>query len=152
MSYFNEENTIYKTLFNYASDGCSQDVLNSLLKLQIISNERSADMDTYNLLQIVGIDKFCEIVSYFNGRPVRLPRVKTWTSNLISALAWYYYTVDQKPVSEIKDIIIQKLGMDTNGIREKKIKLSILELESIINELVEAVENQKRKEIENGRQ
>ena len=144
MALFNEENSIFKMLNNYASKDCNQKILEEVISLDIASGDKSANLDVFNILNIVGIDKFCDLVTYLNGRTVRLPKTKQWASTLVAAVAWYYHTVEGKPISEIKDMISDGLGLENHSLRERKIQLSIMEVDSKLNRLTEAVKAKEK--------
>lgn len=141
MPIFSSSDSFTKEKYNNASMDVDYETINDLIKLIILSNERSQDLEIYKLINIIGLDKFIEVSKFFSGKTIKIPKIKNINSILISALSWYMYKVKNKEISEIKDFINDKLE---TLIRNSKIKFSIIEIDAKIKELSDFSENHKK--------
>ena len=141
MPIFNSSDSFTKEKYNNASIDVDYETINGLIKLIILSNEKSQDLELYKLINIIGLDKFIEVSKFFSGKTIKIPKIKNINSILISALSWYMYKVKNKEISEIKDFINDKLE---TLIRNSKIKFSIIEIDAKIKELSDFSENRKK--------
>lgn len=141
MPIFNSSDSFTKEKYNNASMDVDYETINDLIKLIILSNERTQDLEIYKLISIIGLDKFIEVSKFFSGKTIKIPKIKNTNSILISALSWYMYKVQNKDISEIKDFINDKLE---TLIRNSKIKFSIIEIDAKIKELSDFSENRKK--------
>lgn len=129
---FENEDRIYKSLVNSSASPTSKDLVLDLIKLDLLSNDKSETMDLVALYDILGIEKFCEVVDYFDGRKLKFPKKKQVESTFIAAIGWYWSRVKGKSMKETKDILEASFG---KNIRQSQIRGKLLNLEADIEEL-----------------
>lgn len=137
---FEDENRIYKNIINGATVSPSKDLVLDLLKLDLIANDTSSTMDLVALYDILGIEKFCEVVDYFDGKKFKFPKKKQVESTFIAALGWYWSRVKGKSLKETKEILESSFG---KNIKASQIRGKISNLESDIEEMVESLKRQQ---------
>lgn len=110
-----------------------ESVISDLIKLSLIK-KASKDRDylvyteLYNLL---GLEKFTEVISLLDGRPLTLPSKEEMKDVIVTVLCYYYRNVKKLEWSEIKEKLgIQDINTIKQGIRSSK-------FESYLKELVE---------------
>lgn len=110
-----------------------ESIISDLIKLSLIK-KASKDRDylvyteLYNLL---GLEKFTEVISLLDGRPLTLPSKEEMKDIVLTVLCYYYRNVKKLEWSEIKEKLgIQDINTIKQGIRSSK-------FESYLKELVE---------------
>lgn len=110
-----------------------ESIISDLIKLSLIK-KASKDRDylvyteLYNLL---GLEKFTEVISLLDGRPLTLPSKEEMKDVIVTVLCYYYRNVKKLEWSEIKEKLgIQDINTIKQGIRSSK-------FESYLKELVE---------------
>lgn len=129
---FSNEDRIYKNIINSSAKPASKDLVLDLIKLDLLSADKSETMDLVALYDILGIEKFCEVIDYFDGRKFKFPKKKQVESTFITAIGWYWSRVKGKSIKETKDILEESFG---KNIRQSQIRGRLLNLEADIEEM-----------------
>ena len=110
-----------------------ESIVSDLIKLSLMK-QASKDSDcliyteVYNLL---GLEKFSELVSLIDGRTLHLPTKEELRDTVITVLCYYYRNVKKMEWVDIKE----KLGIqDINAVRQG---IRSSQFESYLKELVE---------------
>ena len=110
-----------------------ESIISDLIKLSLMK-KASKDSDCliyteiYNLL---GLEKFSELVSLVDGRALRVPTKEELRDTVITVLCYYYRNVKKMEWVDIKE----KLGIqDINAVRQG---IRSSQFESYLKELVE---------------
>lgn len=110
-----------------------ESIISDLIKLSLIKKaskdrEYLVYTELYNLL---GLEKFTEVISLLDGRPLTLPSKEEMKDVIVTVLCYYYRNVKKLEWSEIKEKLgIQDINTIKQGIRSSK-------FESYLKELVE---------------
>lgn len=135
---FDKENRIYKYyLNNAAEDKIAIEFIQALFKLEIIEADKSEKQDLIQLYNIVGFDKFFEILTYFGGstKSIRLPRLDKAKKLLITAIAYYQTVILGLSSKEAGRILTEKLG--AFNLKQKSIKNVVARLQQEIDQLTD---------------
>ena len=133
---FDKENRIYKYYINSVEkDALAVDFIKDLFKLEIIDADKSEKQDLVQLLEIVGFDKFFEILAFFGSRTIRLPRVDKAKKLLIIAIAYYQTVVLGLSPKDAGKLLGDKLGVF--NLKQKSIKSIVAKLQQDIDHLAE---------------
>ena len=109
-----------------AALGTKQDeqMISDLIKLSLLkSAEKKEDLliytEVYNLL---GLEKFTELVTLLNGRALTLPTKETFKDTITLVLCYYYHVIQGKEWPEIKNILcMQDLSSVKMGIKARQL-------------------------------
>ena len=147
---FEKENRIYKYYINSVEDAPEAvDFIKSLFKLEIIEADKSENQDLVGLYDIVGFDKFFEILAYFNARSIKLPKLEKIKKMLVIAIAYYQTEVLGLSAKEAGKLLGDKLGIF--NLKQKSIKSLVGKLQQDIDHLAEnAVRKFAKDEAEKG--
>ena len=129
---------IYETTSNILeqkineAQGKGEEAINSdLIKLSLMK-KASKDSDcliyteVYNLL---GLEKFSELVSLIDGRTLHLPTKEELRDTVITVLCYYYRNVKKMEWVDIKEKLgIQDINAVRQGIRSSQFESSLKEL------------------------
>lgn len=133
---FEKENRIYKYYLNSVEDAPEAiDFIKSLFKLELIEADKSEYQDLVALYDIVGFDKFFEILAYFNARQLRFPKLEKIKKMLIVAIAYYQTEVLRLSPKEAGKLLSDKLGIF--NLKQKSIKSIVGKLQQTIDHLAE---------------
>ncbi len=150
---FEREDRLYKYYINDLDRGeASDNYIKDLFKLQLFDLDKSAELDLIRLYEIVGFDKFFEIIAAFGGRSIKIPKDDRIRKHLIMSVAHYYVDGLNIEPKEVGKIFSKKLG--TYNLKQKSIKNLTRELESYLSRLFKiSIDNMAEKEEEtNGEQ
>ena len=124
---------ILEQRINEALGKGEESIISDLIKLSLMK-KASKDSDCliyteiYNLL---GLEKFSELVSLIDGRTLHLPTKEELRDTVITVLCYYYRNVKKMDWVDIKE----KLGIqDINAVRQG---IRSSQFESYLKELVE---------------
>ena len=124
---------ILEQRINEALGKGEESIISDLIKLSLMK-KASKDSDCliyteiYNLL---GLEKFSELVSLIDGRTLHLPTKEELRDTVITVLCYYYRNVKKMEWVDIKE----KLGIqDINAVRQG---IRSSQFESYLKELVE---------------
>lgn len=124
---------ILEQRINEALGKGEESIVSDLIKLSLMK-KASKDSDcliyteVYNLL---GLEKFSELVSLIDGRTLHLPTKEELRDTVITVLCYYYRNVKKMEWVDIKE----KLGIqDINAVRQG---IRSSQFESYLKELVE---------------
>lgn len=124
---------ILEQRINEALGKGEESIVSDLIKLSLMK-KASKDSDCliyteiYNLL---GLEKFSELVSLIDGRTLHLPTKEELRDTVITVLCYYYRNVKKMEWMDIKE----KLGIqDINAVRQG---IRSSQFESYLKELVE---------------
>lgn len=129
---FEEDNRLYKYYINgTANDKEAIDFVKSLFKLELIDTDRSEHQDLLQLYEIVGFDKFFEIVAFFGSKTLKIPKLDKIKKLLLTAITYYQVEILQLSPKDAGKILNEKLGL--LNLKQKNIK-------SLVNKLQQDVE------------
>lgn len=118
---FNEDNRLYKFYINSTvNDKDSIDFVKSLFKLELIDLDRSENQDLLQLYEILGFDKFFELVAFFGSKTLKIPKLDKIKKLLITAIAYYQIEVLNLSPKDAGKILSEKLGL--LNLKQKNIK------------------------------
>lgn len=147
---FETENRIYKYYINDLSKSeKSDEFIKSLFKLELMSLDKSEDSKLVQLYNIVGFDKFFEIISIFENNTITLPKSdKIKKLLLISIVQYLVNGVGISPKEVGKEI---NKRLELNGIKQKSIKNILKALDQDLTELSMKALDSLSKEVVNGK-
>lgn len=147
---FETENRIYKYYINDLSKSeKSDEFIKSLFKLELMSLDKSEDSKLVQLYNIVGFDKFFEIISIFENNTITLPKSdKIKKLLLISIVQYLVNGVGISPKEVGKEI---NKRLELNGIKQKSIKNILKALDQDLTELSMKALDSLSKEAVNGK-
>ena len=108
-------------------------IISDLVKLSLM---RKASKDSSYLIyteiyKLLGLEKFSELISLVDGKPLHLPTKGEMKDTVITVLCYYYRNVKRMEWPEIKEKLgIQDINAVKQGIRSSQ-------FESYLKELVE---------------
>lgn len=118
---FNEDNRLYKFYINSTvNDKECIDFVKSLFKLELIDLDRSENQDLLQLYEILGFDKFFELIAFFGSKTLKLPKLDKIKKLLITAIAYYQIEVLNLSPKDAGKILSEKLGL--LNLKQKNIK------------------------------
>ena len=118
---FNEDNRLYKFYINSTvNDKNSIDFVKSLFKLELIDLDRSENQDLLQLYEILGFDKFFEVIAFFGSKTLKLPKLDKIKKLLITAIAYYQIEILNLSPKDAGKILSEKLGL--LNLKQKNIK------------------------------
>lgn len=131
---FNKENRLYKYYINNAAqDQASVDFIKSILKLEIISLDKTEMQDLVQLFEIVGFDKFFELASFFGGRSIKFPKIDALKNLLVMAIAYYQTEILGLSAKDAGKILSENLGL--LNLKQKNVKALVSKLQQDIEYL-----------------
>lgn len=108
---------ILQLKINEALGADEETIISDLIKLSLMK-KASKDVDCLiytEIFNILGVDKFTDLVSLVNGKTITLPTKEDFKDTVITVLCYYYHIVLNKDWDEIKKL----LGMpDLNTIKQ----------------------------------
>ena len=145
---FETENRIYKYYLNSMYNTPeSIDFIKSLLKLELINIDKSENQDLVQLYDILGFDKFFEVLTYFSARSIKFPKIDKIKKLLIVSIAYYQTEVLGLTAKDAGKILSEKLGLF--NLKQKSIKSLVSKVQQDIDHLATTVANrQSRQEVE----
>lgn len=142
---FEKENRIYKYYLNSMyNDKGSVDFIQSLLKLELINMDKSEKQDLVQLYDILGFDKFFEVMTLFSSRTIKVPKIDKIKKLLIVSIAYYQVIVLGLSPKDASKILSEKLGLF--NLKQKNMKALINRVQQDIDHLAEVVANKKQRE------
>lgn len=118
---FNEDNRLYKFYINSTvNDKNSIDFVKSLFKLELIDLDRSENQDLLQLYEILGFDKFFEVIAFFGSKTLKIPKLDKIKKLLITAIAYYQIEILNLSPKDAGKILSEKLGL--LNLKQKNIK------------------------------
>lgn len=118
---FSEDNRLYKFYINSTvNDKSAIDFVKNLFKLELIDLDRSENQDLLQLYEIVGFDKFFEIIAFFGSKNLKLPKLDKIKKLLITAIAYYQTEALGLSPKDAGKILSEKLGL--LNLKQKNIK------------------------------
>lgn len=142
---FEKENRIYKYYLNSMyNDRGSVDFIQSLLKLELINMDKSEKQDLVQLYDILGFDKFFEVMTLFSSRTIKVPKIDKIKKLLIVSIAYYQVIVLGLSPKDASKILSEKLGLF--NLKQKNMKALINRVQQDIDHLAEVVANKKQRE------
>lgn len=133
---FNKENRIYKYYINNLEnlDG-GVDFVKSLFELEIIDLDRSEKQDLVQLYEILGFDKFFELITFYSSKTIKIPNIEKIKKLLVIAIAYYQIEILDISPKEAGKILGEKLGI--LNLKQKNIKALVNSLQQVIDKLTE---------------
>lgn len=142
---FEKENRIYKYYLNSMyNDRGSVDFIQSLLKLELINMDKSEKQDLVQLYDILGFDKFFEVMTLFSSRTIKVPKIDKIKKLLIVSIAYYQVIVLGLSPKDASKILSEKLGLF--NLKQKNMKALINRVQQDIDHLAEVVANKRQRE------
>lgn len=142
---FEKENRIYKYYLNSMyNDKGSVDFIQSLLKLELINMDKSEKQDLVQLYDILGFDKFFEVMTLFSSRTIKIPKIDKIKKLLIVSIAYYQVIVLGLSPKDASKILSEKLGLF--NLKQKNMKALINRVQQDIDHLAETVVNKRQRE------
>lgn len=91
-------------------------VISDLVKLSLMKRaEKDEDLLVYaELYNLLGIEKFTEVISLINGRTLEFPSKEDFKDTLTTVLCYYYRTIEHRDWEEIKQLLADP---DLNAIK-----------------------------------
>lgn len=118
---FEEDNRLYKFYINSTTnDKDAVDFVKNLFKLELIDLDRSENQDLLQLYEIVGFDKFFEIIAFFGSKNLKLPKLDKIKKLLLTAIAYYQVETLGLSPKDAGKILSEKLGL--LNLKQKNIK------------------------------
>lgn len=147
---FETENRIYKYYINDLSKSeKSDEFIKSLFKLELMSLDKSEDSKLVQLYNIVGFDKFFEIISIFENNTITLPKSDKIKKLLLISIVQYLVNGVGISSKEVGKEINKRLEL--NGIKQKSIKNILKALDQDLTELSMKALDSLSKEAVNGK-
>lgn len=147
---FETENRIYKYYINDLSKSeKSDDFIKSLFKLELISLDKSEDSKLVQLYNLVGFDKFFEIISIFENNTISIPKSDKIKKLLLISIVQYLVNGVGIPPKDVGKEINKRLEL--NGIKQKSIKNILKALDQDLTELSMKALDSLSKEVVNGK-
>lgn len=111
----NPKNVLQQRLKETLSCDASS-IISDLLKLSLMKlAEKDEAMLIYaEIYNLLGVEKFTELISLVNGRTLTLPSKEDFKDALTTVLCYYYRTVENKDWEEIKQLLADP---DLNAIK-----------------------------------
>lgn len=129
---FEEESRLYKYYINNTvNDNKSVEFLKSLFKLELIDLDKSENQDLLQLFEIIGFDKFFEVVTFFSSKTLKIPKLERIKKLLIIAIAYYQVEILKLSPKEAGKILSEKLGIV--NLKQKSIKNLVNKLQRDID-------------------
>lgn len=108
-------------------------IISDLVKLSLMrkASKDSSYLIYTELYNLLGLEKFSELISLVDGKPLHLPTKGEMKDTVITVLCYYYRNVKKMEWPEIKEKLgIQDINAVKQGIRSSQ-------FESYLKELVE---------------
>lgn len=135
---FNKENRIYKYYINDVEHSAEATAfIKSLVKLELIELDKSEEQDLIQLYDILGFDKFFEVVTFFSSKTIRIPKIDKLKKMLIVAIAYYQTVILNLSPKDAGKILSEKLGIF--NLKQKNIKALVNKLQQSIDRLADTV-------------
>lgn len=133
---FDKENRIYKYYINNLEnlDG-GVDFVKSLFELEIIDLDKSEKQDLVQLYEILGFDKFFELIAFYSSKTIKIPNIEKIKKLLVIAIAYYQIEILDISPKEAGKILGEKLGI--LNLKQKNIKALVNSLQQVIDKLTE---------------
>lgn len=133
---FDKENRIYKYYINNLEnlDG-GVDFVKSLFELEIIDLDKSEKQDLVQLYEILGFDKFFELITFYSSKTIKIPNIEKIKKLLVIAIAYYQIEILDISPKEAGKILGEKLGI--LNLKQKNIKALVNSLQQVIDKLTE---------------
>ena len=126
------------------NDKGSVDFIQSLLKLELINMDKSEKQDLVQLYDILGFDKFFEVMTLFSSRTIKIPKIDKIKKLLIVSIAYYQVIVLGLSPKDASKILSEKLGLF--NLKQKNMKALINRVQQDIDHLAETVVNKRQRE------
>ena len=128
---FEEDNRIYKFYVNSAvNDAKAVDFIRDLFKIELIDLDKTENQDLLQLYEIVGFDKFFELVAFFSSKTVKFPKLDKIKRLLITAIAYYQTEILGLSAKDAGKILSDRLGL--LKLKQKNVKLLVNKLQQDI--------------------
>ncbi len=104
---YNEPKTVLQQKLRDTLDVKSSALVSDLIKLSLMKlAEKDENLLIYTeIYNLLGIEKFTELISLVNGRPLVLPSKEDFKDTINTVLCYYYRTVEGKDWDEIKQLL-----------------------------------------------
>ena len=118
---FEEESRVYKYYVNSTvNDANSIAFVKDLFKMELIDLDKSESQDLLQLYEIVGFDKFFEIVAFFGSKSIKFPKMDKIKKLLLTEIVYYQVEVLRLSPKDAGKILSEKLGL--LNLKQKNIK------------------------------
>ena len=138
MEWTNYRNMLYETpknilemKINEALGTDEESVVSDLIKLSLMKKaSKDQDMMVYTeIYNLLGIEKFTELVSLMDGRTVQFPTKEEFKDSIVTVLCYYYRNVKGMDWEHIKELLgIPDINTIKQGIRASQYEAYIREL------------------------
>ena len=104
---YSEPKTVLQQKLRDTLDVKSSALVSDLIKLSLMKlAEKDENLLIYTeIYNLLGIEKFTELISLVNGRPLVLPSKEDFKDTINTVLCYYYRTVEDKDWEEIKQLL-----------------------------------------------
>lgn len=104
---YSEPKTVLQQKLRDTLDVKSSALVSDLIKLSLMKlAEKDENLLIYTeIYNLLGIEKFTELISLVNGRPLVLPSKEDFKDTINTVLCYYYRTVEGKDWEEIKQLL-----------------------------------------------
>lgn len=104
---YSEPKTVLQQKLRDTLDVKSSALVSDLIKLSLMKlAEKDENLLIYTeIYNLLGIEKFTELISLVNGRPLVLPSKEDFKDTINTVLCYYYRTVEGKDWDEIKQLL-----------------------------------------------
>lgn len=131
---FNKENRIYKYYINNIEQKPEGiEFIKSLFRLELLKNDKTPDQDILQLYEILGFDKFFEVITFFSSKTIKIPNVEKIKKALITSIAYYQINILGLTPKDAGKILSEKLGV--LNLKQKNVKAIIKQLQQDIDHL-----------------
>ncbi len=122
---------ILEMKINEALGTDEESVVSDLIKLSLMKKaSKDQDMMVYTeIYNLLGIEKFTELVSLMDGRTVQFPTKEEFKDSIVTVLCYYYRNVKGMDWEHIKELLgIPDINTIKQGIRASQYEAYIREL------------------------
>jgi hypothetical protein len=104
---YSEPKTVLQQKLRDTLDVKASALVSDLIKLSLMKlAEKDENLLIYTeIYNLLGIEKFTELISLVNGRPLVLPSKEDFKDTINTVLCYYYRTVEGKDWDEIKQLL-----------------------------------------------
>lgn len=134
---FDEDTRLYKYYINNTTtDKETVEFVKNLFELELIEMDKTEGQDLLQLYDILGLDKFFEVITFFSGRSLKLPKIDKIKKSLLTAIAYYQVKVLKMSPKDAGKMLSENLGL--LNLKQKNIKSLVGKLQQDINYITDS--------------
>lgn len=132
---FEEDTRLYKYYINdITNDSQGVEFIRELFNLELIDLDKSENSDLLQLYEILGFDKFFEVIAFFESKTIKFPKLDKIKKLILTAISYYQVEILGLSPKDAGKILSEKLGM--LNLKQKNIKGLIGKLQKDIDFIV----------------